>query len=61
MLMTARLKCIAESKWESRRYLDVSLLDEYPYRTAGHPPHAKRKKDRTGSKPVRSFFETSVP
>lgn len=28
MLVTARLKCVAESKWESRRYLDVTLLDE---------------------------------
>lgn len=28
MLVTARLKYIADSEWGSRRYLDVSLLDE---------------------------------
>ena len=28
MLVTARLKCVADSEWGSRRYLDVSLLDE---------------------------------
>lgn len=28
MLVTARLKYIAESEWGSRRYLDVTLLDE---------------------------------
>ena len=28
MLVTARLKCVAESEWGSRRYLDVTLLDE---------------------------------
>lgn len=28
MLMTARLKCVAESGRGSRRYLDVTLLDE---------------------------------
>lgn len=28
MLVTARLKYVADSEWESRRYLDVSLLDE---------------------------------
>lgn len=28
MLATARLKYIAESEWGSRRYLDVTLLDE---------------------------------
>lgn len=28
MLVTARLKYVAESKWGSRRYLDVTLLDE---------------------------------
>ena len=28
MLATARLKYVAESKWGSRRYLDVTLLDE---------------------------------
>lgn len=27
-LVTARLKYVAESEWESRRYLDVTLLDE---------------------------------
>ena len=27
MLVTARLKYVAESEWESRRYLDVTLLD----------------------------------
>ena len=28
MLVAARLKCVAESEWSSRRYLDVTLLDE---------------------------------
>ena len=28
MLVPARLKYVAESKWDSRRYLDVTLLDE---------------------------------
>ena len=28
MLVTARLKYVAESSWGSRRYLDVTLLDE---------------------------------
>ena len=28
MLVTARLKYVAESEWGSRRYLDVSLLHE---------------------------------
>lgn len=35
MLVTARLKYVADSGWGSRRYLDVTLLDEGPYRTAG--------------------------
>lgn len=28
MLVTARLKYVAESEWGARRYLDVTLLDE---------------------------------
>lgn len=28
LLVTARLKYVAESEWGSRRYLDVTLLDE---------------------------------
>ena len=28
MLVAARLKYVADSEWESRRYLDVSLLKE---------------------------------
>ena len=28
MLVTARLKYVAESEWGSRRYLDVTLLEE---------------------------------
>ena len=28
MLVAARLKCVADSEWGSRRYLDVSLLKE---------------------------------
>lgn len=28
ILVTARPKCVAESGWGSRRYLDVTLLDE---------------------------------
>ncbi len=27
-LVTARLKYVADSEWGSRRYLDVTLLDE---------------------------------
>lgn len=32
MLVTARLKYVAESEWGSRRYLDVTLLEEQQYR-----------------------------
>lgn len=32
MLVTARLKYVADSEWGSRRYLDVPLLDERPCR-----------------------------
>lgn len=35
MLVTARLRYVAESEWESRRYLDVMLLEGWPYRKAG--------------------------
>ena len=35
MLVTARLRYVADSEWGSRRYLDVTLLDEEPYRKAG--------------------------
>ena len=28
MLVTARLKYVAESEWGARRYLDAALLDE---------------------------------
>ena len=35
MLVTTRLKYVAESEWGSRRYLDAALLDERPYREAG--------------------------
>ena len=34
MLVTARLKYVAESEWGSRRYLDVTLLEE-AHREAG--------------------------
>lgn len=34
MLVTARLKYVADSEWGSRRYLDASLLDERSYRGA---------------------------
>lgn len=34
MLVTARLKYVAESEWGSRRYLDVALLEE-AHREAG--------------------------
>ena len=30
MLVTARLKYVADSEWGSRRYLDVSMLKEVP-------------------------------
>ena len=32
VLVTARLKYVAEGEWGSRRYLDVTLLEEWPYR-----------------------------
>ena len=32
MLVAARLKYVADSEWGSRRYLDASLLKEWPYR-----------------------------
>lgn len=35
MLVTARLKYVAESEWGLRHYLDVTLLDGWPYRMAG--------------------------
>ena len=31
MLVAARLKYVADSEWGSRRYLDVSLLNEQSY------------------------------
>ena len=34
MLVTTSLKYIAESKWGSKRYLDMSLLEEQSYRSA---------------------------
>ncbi len=35
MLVTARLKYVADSEWGSRRYLDVTLLEERPCRRSG--------------------------
>ncbi len=35
MLVTARLKCVAESEWGSRRYPGVTLLEGWPHRMAG--------------------------
>lgn len=35
MLVTARPRYVAESEWGSRRYLDVTLLEERPRREAG--------------------------
>ena len=35
MLVSARLKHVAESEWGSRRYLDVTLLEGQPHRRAG--------------------------
>lgn len=35
MRATARLRCVAEGEWGARRYLDVTLLDEWPHRRAG--------------------------
>lgn len=31
MLVTARLKCVAESEWGSRHYLHMTMLDEKPH------------------------------
>ena len=43
MLMTARLKYVADSEWGSRRYLDASLLDEWSCRSVwgAHPKCAR--------------------
>ncbi len=35
MPVNARLGYVADSEWGSRRYLDVTLLDEEPYRKTG--------------------------
>ena len=35
MPVAARLECVAESEWGSRRYLDVTLPEEQPHREAG--------------------------
>lgn len=35
MLVTTRLKHVSESRWNSRRYLDVTLLEGWPHRTVG--------------------------
>lgn len=50
MLVTARLKYVAESEWGSRRYLDVSLLDEQPYRMAGLWGCPKVRKNLDGTR-----------
>lgn len=34
MLVTARLKYVAENEWGPRRYLDVTLLEGWPRRRA---------------------------
>ena len=49
MLATARLKFIAESEWGSRHYLDVTLLDEWPYRMAGLWGCRKVRKNLNGT------------
>lgn len=49
MLVTARLKYVAESSWGSRRYLDVTLLDEWPYRKAGQLGCRKVRKNLDGT------------
>ena len=47
MLVTARPEYVAESGWGPRRYLDVPLLHEWPYRTAGRPPVRKCARNLT--------------
>lgn len=50
MLVTARLKYVAESEWELRHYLDVTLLDDgWPYRMAGLWGCRKVHKDLDGT------------
>lgn len=38
MLVAARLKYVADREWGSRRYLDVSLLDEWSRRSVWGTP-----------------------
>ena len=54
MLVTARLKYVAESEWGSRRYLDLTLLDERPYRMAGLWGRWKVRKNLDGTPPASS-------
>lgn len=51
-MMKARLKCAAKSEQGSRRYLDVTLLEERPHRMAGLWDRRKVRKnlDGTGSR-----------
>ena len=60
MLMTARLKYVAESEWGSRRYLDVTLLDEQLYRRAGPWGCRKVRKNLDGTEPNPRRFEGSA-
>ena len=50
MLVIARLKYVAESEWGSRRYLDVTPMDEQPYRRAGLWDCRKASKNLDGTK-----------
>ena len=52
MFVTARLKYVAVSEWGSKRYLDVTLLDERPHRMAGLWGCRKVRKDLDGASPV---------
>lgn len=53
MLVTARLKYVAESMWGSRRYLDLTLLDERPHRRRAY--QAVGKCARILTVPKRSY------
>ena len=60
MLVAARLKYVAESSWGSRRYLDVTLLDEQPYRKAGQLGCRKVRKNLDGTYGRRSTLRLVV-
>ncbi len=58
MVVTARLKHVAGSRWKSRRYLDMTPLDGQPYRIAGLWGCRKVRKTLNATKSVsRAHYE----